>query len=126
MTCRGGSRQMTCMSTRPSRVLGTAIVVAGAVLVARVGAIDSAAVRPVAAHAQAAGSAAAAPAVSAERALVNRYCVTCHNEQRKTPAGAPLMLDKADVDHVERDAAVWEKVTRKVRSGAMPPAGMPR
>jgi hypothetical protein len=81
--------------------------------------------RPVVMHDQA-GAAAQAPAVSSERALVNRYCVTCHNERRKTPEGAPLMLDKLDIDRVADDPAIWEKVVRKVKSGAMPPAGMPR
>ena len=72
-------------------------------------------------------AAAAAPAtVSSEKALVNRYCVTCHNQRRKTPEGAPLMLDQVSVDDVGANPAVWEKVVRKLRSGAMPPAGMPR
>jgi hypothetical protein len=31
-----------------------------------------------------------------------------------------------DVGNVSADAAVWEKVVRKLRTGAMPPAGMPR
>lgn len=63
---------------------------------------------------------------SAQRALANRYCVTCHNERRPTPAGAPLMLDKANIDNLAENPDVWEKVVRKVRSGAMPPVGMPR
>src|SRR5205823_1679629 len=41
-------------------------------------------------------------------------------------AGSPLLLDKIDVDQVAGQPAIWEKVVRKVRSGAMPPAGMPR
>ena len=69
---------------------------------------------------------AAAPAISAQKALVNRYCVTCHNERRQTPAGAPLMLDKLNIDAVAEHPDVWEKVARKVRSGAMPPVSMPR
>ena len=60
---------------------------------------------------------------SSQRALLNRYCVTCHNEKVKT---AGLMLDKMDVEHVGEGAEVWEKVVRKLRAGAMPPAGMPR
>ena len=36
------------------------------------------------------------------------------------------MLDKLDVEKVNEDAQVWEKVIRKLRTGAMPPAGMPR
>jgi mono/diheme cytochrome c family protein len=70
-------------------------------------------------------STSAAPA-SPARALVNRYCVTCHNERRPTPPGAPLMLDKLNIDHVGDNAEIWEKVARKVRSGAMPPVGLPR
>ena len=52
------------------------------------------------------------------RALVDRYCVGCHNERLKT---ADLMLDKADLGNVGSDAAVWEKVVRKLRAGRMPP-----
>src|ERR1700687_2949786 len=58
-----------------------------------------------------------------QRALLNRYCVTCHNEKLKT---AGLMLDKMDVERASEGAEVWEKVIRKVRTGAMPPVGMPR
>jgi hypothetical protein len=36
------------------------------------------------------------------------------------------MLDKADVQHVGAGAEVWEQVVKKVRSGAMPPAGRQR
>ncbi len=57
---------------------------------------------------------------------MNRYCVTCHNERRQTPAGAPLLLDKLNIDAVAEHPDVWEKVVRKVRSGAMPPVSMPR
>ena len=58
-----------------------------------------------------------------QRALLNHYCVTCHNEQLKT---AGLMLDNIDVERVSDGAEVWEKVIRKLRTGAMPPTGMPR
>src|SRR6266849_7964679 len=57
------------------------------------------------------------------RAVLNRYCVTCHNEKLKT---AGLMLDTMDVEKVPASAEVWEKVIRKLRTSAMPPAGMPR
>ena len=33
---------------------------------------------------------------SPQHALINQYCVTCHNEKAKT---AGLMLDKLDIDH---------------------------
>ena len=65
----------------------------------------------------------AAVSATSSRALLNDYCVTCHNEKLKT---AGLMLDKADVQHVGAGAEVWEKVVQKVRSGAMPPAGRQR
>ena len=63
------------------------------------------------------------PTASAQRGLLTRYCVTCHNERLKT---ADLLLDKIDLEDVPAGAEVWEKVIRKLRTGAMPPAGMPR
>ena len=60
---------------------------------------------------------------SAQRTVLDRYCVTCHNEKLKT---AGLILDKIDIEKVGEEAQVWEKVVRKLRTGAMPPAGMPR
>src|SRR5258706_2696116 len=66
----------------------------------------------------------AAPVGSASpRALLDRYCVGCHNEKAKI---AGLMLDHADLNDVTADAQTWEKVIRKLRTGAMPPAGRPR
>ena len=60
---------------------------------------------------------------SDQRALLDRYCVTCHN-QRQQIAG--LALDTEDVTNVSAHPAVWEKVVRKLRAGAMPPAPRPR
>ena len=68
------------------------------------------------------GALAQAPA-SPQRALLNQYCVTCHNQKAKT---AGLMFDTLDVDHPPADAEVWEKVIRKLKGGMMPPQGMPR
>ena len=62
-------------------------------------------------------------ATSAQRTLLDKYCVTCHNERTKT---AGLTLDSADLANVPASAEVWEKVIRKVRGGMMPPVGMPR
>ena len=62
-------------------------------------------------------------AQSPPRALLDKYCVTCHNQKAKT---AGLMLDKMDVDHAPEGAEVWEKVIRKLKGGMMPPQGMPR
>ncbi len=57
------------------------------------------------------------------QAMLNQYCVVCHNEQLRT---AGLVLSKVDVANVPEGAEVWEKVIGKLRTGAMPPAGMPR
>src|ERR1700689_1386291 len=60
---------------------------------------------------------------SGEQALLDRYCITCHNEKTKTGG---LMLDKLDLGHPGKDAESWEKAVRKIRAGMMPPAGAPR
>ena len=57
--------------------------------------------------------------------MLNKYCITCHNEKAKIPAGAPLALDKANIKEPGEDAVVWEKVVRKLGVGAMPPQGSP-
>ncbi|MBF8305299.1 MAG: hypothetical protein HW398_487, partial [Acidobacteria bacterium] len=67
------------------------------------------------------GSTPATPA--SYSALLNRYCVVCHNERLKT---AGLLLDKMDVAKVSAGPEVWEKVVRKLRTRGMPPAGAPR
>src|SRR5262245_30659134 len=63
----------------------------------------------------------AAP-VSVQRALLDRYCVTCHNDRLKT---AGLTLAALDVGRPADHREIWEKVVRKLRSAAMPPVGMP-
>jgi hypothetical protein len=67
--------------------------------------------------------ASSSPAAPAPRALVERYCVTCHNDRAKT---AGLSLEKMNFDRLSADAEVWEKVVRKLHGGMMPPEGMPR
>jgi hypothetical protein len=57
------------------------------------------------------------------RALVGQYCTTCHDQEMKTGG---LSLEAVDFTHVGASSEVLEKVARKVRSGEMPPAGMPR
>ena len=56
-------------------------------------------------------------------ALVNQYCVVCHNEALKTGG---LELDAYDANNVAEHPDVWERVLRKLRANAMPPTGMPR
>ena len=79
----------------------------------------------------AAALAAAAPLAAQEagsgspRAVLDRYCVACHNDRLLTGG---LSLEAAGVDAADpsRDADVWERVIAKLRTGAMPPPGRPR
>ena len=64
-------------------------------------------------------------AVSQQRALLDGYCIGCHNQRAKAAGSVPLALDTLDPSQVGADAATWEKVVRKLRSGMMPPAGRP-
>ena len=57
------------------------------------------------------------------RALLDRYCVTCHNERLQT---AGVMFDLVDIDRADLHRELFEKVARKLRSGQMPPPGRPR
>ena len=55
---------------------------------------------------------------TAERALLNQYCVVCHNEKAKAggaEAARKLTLDDLDVTHVEKAPAEWETIVRKLR-----------
>jgi hypothetical protein len=64
-----------------------------------------------------------ASAVPAPRALVDQYCVVCHNQKNAT---AGVALNGIDFGNVGGNAALLERVLRKFRTGEMPPAGMPR
>src|SRR5258706_2733725 len=57
------------------------------------------------------------------RALVDQYCVVCHNTRQST---AGVTLQGVDLNNTHGNAALLEKVLRKVKGGQMPPAGMPR
>src|SRR5215472_15241045 len=65
------------------------------------------------------------------RAMLNTYCVTCHNTRLKTGG---LVLDGPVLDRLsqsagqsaEDDAQVWEKALRKLRGHQMPPPGSPQ
>ena len=60
---------------------------------------------------------------AAHSAVVNKYCVFCHNANLKTGG---LALDAISSDEVGRHSETWEKVVRKLRGRQMPPIGMPR
>ena len=58
-----------------------------------------------------------------EQALVNRYCLGCHNDQALRGG---LSLEDASLAKIVGHEALWERVLRKLRAGAMPPNGSPR
>ena len=70
--------------------------------------------QPAPPHAAAPG----APDAPDTQAFLDTYCLACHNERLRT---AGLVLEGRDVEQVGGDAETWEKVARKLRSGAMPP-----
>jgi len=72
---------------------------------------------------QVAPSAPVAVGVPPPRAVLDKYCITCHNQRLRT---AGLALDALDVAQPGQRAEEWEKVVRKLRTGAMPPPGRPR
>src|SRR5262245_15408089 len=57
------------------------------------------------------------------RAVLNQYCVTCHNDKTKR---ANLSLENVDPATIGDHPEVWEKVIRKLRAGVMPPPGVRR
>jgi mono/diheme cytochrome c family protein len=57
------------------------------------------------------------------RAILDTYCVRCHNERRLTGG---LALDVLDVENPSMAADTWEKVVLKLRTGTMPPGGVRR
>jgi len=76
-------------------------------------------------------SATTQPTLSAtdERALVDKYCVACHNTKAKATgldSSLRLTLDDVDFNNVAAHAQKLERVARKLRAGMMPPVGMPR
>jgi hypothetical protein len=60
---------------------------------------------------------------SPQQALINQYCVTCHNQRTKT---ANVMFDTMDVTDVSKNPQIWERAVRKLRGGMMPPPGARR
>jgi hypothetical protein len=77
----------------------------------------------VAAEAARQDAAAAQRATAAQqRAQLDRYCISCHNEKLKT-GGLSLDAASIDIEHIGLNSPVWEKTVRKLRVRAMPPAG---
>src|SRR4030095_1283623 len=60
----------------------------------------------------------ASAALTAQKAVIDQYCVTCHNQRTKT---AGLALDTLDLTKVSQNAEIWEKAIMKLRGHLMPP-----
>ena len=61
--------------------------------------------------------------VDAPTGFLRTYCFSCHNDRLQT---AGLALDALELERVGDNPEVWEEVVRKVKTGAMPPAGRVR
>jgi len=64
-----------------------------------------------------------APEAAAADAMLGRYCVGCHNDKLKTAGVSVTGVHTADA---AAKAATLERVLRKVRTGEMPPLGLPK
>jgi len=62
---------------------------------------------------------------ASQKAVVDKYCVGCHNDRNKARY-ANLSFEHADFVELSAGGDVWERVIRKVKAGSMPPAGSPR
>jgi hypothetical protein len=62
-------------------------------------------------------------AASDPQALVQESCLLCHNSEGNA---GNLSLESFDVSHPEQNAAVAEKMIRKLRAGMMPPSFAPQ
>ena len=70
------------------------------------------------------------PVVSAQPDLartIKQYCATCHNARANSSATATgVVLEAPDFTRIGDQAEMWEKVVRRLRTGSMPPPGIPR
>ena len=69
------------------------------------------------------GQAAALGGRAPHHALINEYCLSCHDDNVKM---AGLALTTISAHSVDRAPEVWEKVVKKLRGRQMPPLGAPR
>ena len=74
-------------------------------------------------HAAGAQNVAGADRSAPHRAVVDRYCLTCHNARTKA---SDLALDTAELANPAANGEVWEEAVRKLNARTMPPLGMPR
>lgn len=58
-----------------------------------------------------------------ELALLEQYCVECHNASEYA---GNVAFDSLSLENLGHDAGIWEEAIRKIRAGLMPPQGEPR
>src|SRR5262245_37828248 len=51
---------------------------------------------------------------STQKVFLDKYCLTCHNENAKAKGVVPVAFEKLDLSNISKDAETWEKVVRKV------------
>src|SRR6266511_260075 len=59
----------------------------------------------------------------APRVVLDKYCISCHNQKTRT---AGLALDTLDAANPSANPEIWEKVVARMQQGSMPPPGRPR
>jgi hypothetical protein len=69
-------------------------------------------------------SAKSVPFDQAVRPVLAKTCITCHNE--RLASGNLNIARYLAPESIAADRAEWEKILRKLRSGEMPPKGVPR
>jgi hypothetical protein len=61
--------------------------------------------------------------LASQSALIDEYCLTCHDDDKEKGG---LSLQRYDVARADRNAEISEKIIRKLRAGMMPPPGAER
>ena len=112
---RLGRQTRRMLTRRVGRAWIVVLALSGWIAVALSGTRIAAQIRPAPAPVPA--------AVPVVRAVLDTYCITCHNQRLRTGG---LALDRLDMTNPGANAEVWENVIAKLRAGSMPPAGRPR
>src|SRR5688500_18701504 len=58
---------------------------------------------------------------SPDTGVINKYCVSCHNDRLRTGG---LVLQGLDAANPSANPDVWERVIARLRAGSMPPSGL--
>ena len=61
--------------------------------------------------------------VAPQQAILDQYCIRCHNHNVQT---ANLSIEDLSLSRVADNRTEWEKIVRKMRAGMMPPAKQDR